>query len=191
MAVDSVANRVSSRPLVDGPGRFRQFDLKGIIAEGPEGRQLLTVPIGCPLPAGELAAYVADADQDLACRDCHFFRQVELGPGGSLPRSGSERFRFGFCCAPERQPVALVDVIQLEREDEDGRFSADRNPNATARLASDTQVLACLDAGVRHLTQIKTMTGLGTRTIWKALGRLRRAGLVGADVQITRRRQAA
>ena len=171
-------------------GGVRQLDLEGIIAAGPEARQLLTVPVGCPLPAGELAIYVAENDQDLACRDCHFFRQVELGAGGSLPRADADRFRFGFCCAPERQPVALVDVIQIEH-DEDGRFSSDRNPNASVRLASDTQLLACLDAGIRHLTQIEAMTGLGDRTIWKALARLRAAGLVGPDIVITRGRRAA
>lgn len=160
----------SPAPLELGP------TLRQLIAAGPEPRATATVPVGCPLPVGELTSYVDEAGTDLSCIDCDYYRTVELAEGGAPPRHDAPRIRYGFCTAPERAPMALVTAEPVEAR-----------PGAHAsREASDQRVLACIEAGVTTVTDIARMSGLSPRTVWKAARRLKDAGDVDAELALAR-----
>ena len=150
--------------------------MRQLIAAGPEPRATATVPLGCPLPMGELASYVAESGATLACIDCSFFRTVELAAGGAPPHHDGPRVRYGFCTAPERAPMALVSAEPIEAR-----------PGAHAsREVSDERVLACLGAGVTSVAEIARMSGLSPRAVWKAARRLKDGGQVDADLALAR-----
>lgn len=150
--------------------------LRQLIAAGPEPRATTTVPLGCPLPMGELASYVAESGAALACVDCLFFRTIELAAGGAPPRHDAPRIRYGFCTAPERAPMALVSAEPVEAR-----------PGAHAsREVSDERVLACLGAGVTSVAEIARMSGLSPRAVWKAARRLKNGGQVDGDLALAR-----
>lgn len=145
--------------------------LSDLIAAGPEPRATATVPIGCPLPIGDLASYVAEAGQDLACVDCHFYRTLDRGPGGAPPRGDAPRVRYGFCCAPEREGMRLVSVDQV---------------GSTTRPETDSRVLACVRSGMTAAATISAATGLGERVVWKAVARLKGEGVLPRSTRISR-----
>lgn len=150
--------------------------LRQLIASGPEPRAIATVPLGCPLPMGELASYVAESGAELACIDCSFFRTIELAPGGAPPRHDAPRIRYGFCTAPERSPMALVSAEPIQAR-----------PGAHAsREVSDERVLACLGAGVTSVAEIARMSGLSPSAVWKSARRLRDAGQIHPDLRMAR-----
>lgn len=150
--------------------------MRQLIAAGPEPRATATVPLGCPLPVGELVSYVEEAGTDLSCIDCDYFRTVVLAAGGAPPRHDAPHIRYGFCTAPERAPMALVSAEPVEAR-----------PGAHAsREASDERVLACLEAGVTAVSDIARMSGLSDRTVWKAARRLKDAGQVDAELALAR-----
>lgn len=120
---------------------------------------------------GDLVSYATQAEQELACTDCHYFRTVHLAEGGGPPRPNAPQVRYGFCTAPERISMALVSAEAI---------------GSTTRPETDERVLACIRVGVTVAPTIAAMTGLGERVVWKTVRRLKADGVIEAGLRIHR-----
>ena len=145
--------------------------VRQLIQSGPEDRATATIPVGCPLPMGELAEYLEASGQDLACVDCQYLRSIVLAPGGGPPRSDQPAIRYGFCTAPERAPMALVSEEPVE---------------SRTRPDTDARVLAAILDGMRSAPAIALATGLKERVVWKAARRLKDEGTLDPGIRLKR-----
>lgn len=163
------------------PGRAAAAGLRRIIAGGAEELADLTVPAGCPLPVSDLVTF-ARAEPDpsrLVCYGCAYRRDVTLGAEGAPPAPDQPAFQYRFCTAPDRR--GKVALVAIDVDD-----SHQRGANAERVQLVDERILAVVQAGVRTEAEIARRAGVSPRTVWAAIGRLRRSGQLPSSLQITR-----
>ncbi len=123
-------------------------------------------------PAGE-----APADRMLADLRGGFWGQEahSVALAWSL---GERRVRLAV-----RKRLPNHDVILEQTDTGLFRFVADANERP---LANDDRVLACIDAGADTVEEVMLATGMAKRTVWNAVGRLRKAGILAEKGRLER-----